>query len=435
MSRVLGPVPESAKSADGLLIGRETTSGRLLRYSGKAHLITFAPPGSGKFTNSLGPNLAAYPGSIFCVDPKGQCAVVSSHARRSLGQKVYILNPFGLFGDELGPSATYNPLDWLLSEPEELIDNAMMLADCLVMDTGSQKEDHWNEQAKTLILGVIIHTCTHPKFAGKRNLVTVRELLQEDSDGFKEVLFEMSENKASGGAAAGVARQMAGTPINERGSILSSANRHLRFIASDSIQTVLQSSSFDATRLKSEATSVFLVIPAKYLSSHSRWLRMMITVAMLGATREGERPPKNPVIWMLDELAQLGYLKAVAEGFALLRGYGYRIWGVFQDLPQLNEIYGERGKSMLSSSLVQGFNINCLDTAKWFSDTAGSQMRGGYSSEGPTITPVLREDEVRSLDSNLQLIKIPGEKLFTCAKIVSWKDAEFASKLGNDPYQ
>lgn len=435
MQRDLGPIPESCNSPDGLLIGRSPSGGGLLRYSGKAHMITFAPPGSGKFTNSLGPNLAVYPGSVLCVDPKGQCAVVSARARRALGHKVHILNPFGLFADELGTSASYNPLDWLLSEPEELIDNAMMLSDCLVVDSGLQSEDHWNEQAKTLILGLILHVCTSPEFQGRRNLVTVRELIQEDGDGFKDVLINMAENKAAAGTAAGIARQIAGTPTNERGSIVSSANRHLRFIASDSLQSVLRVSSFDVTRLKSEPMSVFLVIPAKYLGSHSRWLRMMVTVAMLGATREGERPPKHPVIWMLDELAQLGYLKAVAEGYALLRGYGYRIWGVFQDLPQLNDIYKERGKSMLSSSVVQGFNINCLDTARWFSDIAGSQMRGGFSPEGPTVNPIIREDEVRGLPQDTVLVKIPQEKLFTCRKLVSWKDSEFASRLDEDPYQ
>jgi type IV secretion system protein VirD4 len=184
--------------------------------------------------------------------------------------------------------------------------------------------------------------------------------------------------------------------------------------------------------------TVFLVIPAKFLGSHSRWLRMMVSVALLGATREGERSAKIktvPVVWMLDELAQLGYLKAVAEGFALLRGYGYRIWGVFQDLPQLRDIYGERGKSMLSSSIVQGFNINCLDTAKWFSDIAGVQMSGGYSSDGPMVKPILREDEVRSLSPDTELIKLPGEKLFTCKKLVSWRDRETASLLDPDPYQ
>lgn len=435
MARELGPVPSSVRTPDGLLIGRDSSSRQLLRYSGKAHLITFAPPGSGKFTNSLGPNLAVYPGSVLCVDPKGQCAVVSARARRELGQAVHILNPFRLFEDELGPSASCNPLDWLLSEPEELIDNAIMLSDCLVVESGVEKEDHWNEQAKTLIFGVILHVCTDSDFEGRRHLVTVRELLQGDDEMMKNLFFDMSENEEAEGEAARIARQIAGTPPNERGSIISSANRHLRFMASTSVQDVLRKSTFDVTRLKSQPMTVFLVIPAKYLNSHSRWLRMMVSVALLGATREGEHPPQHPVIWMLDELAQLGYLKAVAEGYALLRGYGYRIWGIFQDLPQLNSLYGERGKSMLSSSVVQGFNINCLETSRFFSSLAGSQMTGSFSTEGPTLNPVLREDEVRGLDENTILVKVPNEKLFTCRKLVSWRDGEFASKLDNDPYQ
>jgi type IV secretion system protein VirD4 len=156
---------------------------------------------------------------------------------------------------------------------------------------------------------------------------------------------------------------------------------------------------------------------------------------MLAATDESVRPPKFPVVWMLDELAQLGHLKAVSDGYGLLRGFGYRIWGVFQDLPQLNEIYGERGKSMLSSSIVQGFNINCMETAKFFAGLGGQTVTGGYSSEGPTVNPLIREDEVRALDPDTVLVKIPNERLFTCKKLVSWHDSEFKAKLDEDPYQ
>ncbi len=241
-----------------------------------------------------------------------------------------------------------------------------MLADCLVLDSGVQREDHWNEQAKTLILGVILHVCTAPEYQASRHLVAIRELLQEDEAGFKELLFQMHKNGSAGGEIGRVARQIANTPANERGSIVSSANRHLRFIASESLQGVLKSSTFDVSRLKSEAMTVFVVMPAKFLTSHNRWLRMMVTVAMLGATREGDKP-KVPVVWMLDELAHLGHLKAVSDAYGLLRGFGYRIWGVFQDLPPV------------AGNLRGACQVNDI-----------GKRRSGFQYQRPRYRPILR---------------------------------------------
>ncbi len=439
MGRQLGPVPASAQSAKGVLLGRDPNTGRLLRYSGDAHMVTLAMTGAGKFTNSFGPNLAAYPGSVFCVDPKGQCAAVAARARRSapINQPVHILNPFAVYSSLLGPTASYNIFDWLVKDRLMLVDHAIMVADALVVqEDGSEKEGHFNEQAKTLIQGLIVHVATSPVFEGKRNLITMRKLLQRDIDGLKELLLDMAGNEAAGGAAADVGNSLMGTPPNERGSIISTANRHLRFIASEGVQTVIERSSFDLAALKEKPMTVFVFLPAKFLESHQRWLRMIVTVALLAATKEEVKKPEHPVLWMLDELAQMGRLDAVSKGYRLLRGFGYRIWGVFQDLPAMQEVYGEKAAdSMLSQSVVQGFNLQCDKTAQWFATQAGKQMTGGYSTEGPTLKEVLRSDEARFLDRDTQLIRIPNERVFTCKKLVSWKDPEFAPVLDPDPTQ
>jgi type IV secretion system protein VirD4 len=308
-----------------------------------------------------------------------------------------------------------------------------MLADALVIETGEQ-EDHWNASAKTVLLGLLVHVCTHPDFEGRRNLITVRNFLQVNHTEFANALFTMSKNEIHGGVAAGIAKQLAGTPGNELGSILSCTRRHLSFIASPGLSAVLETSTFDLTQMKSELMSVFLVLPAKYLSSHGRWLRMMVTIAMLSATDEGIKPPDPPIVWMLDELAQLGYLKPVADGYSLLRGYGFRIWGIFQNLNRMKQVYNDHAGSMLSASVVQGFNIEDEETAEWFSIAAGKQKVGGFGSEEPRLQSIIREDEVRFLDEDTQIIKLPKERAFTCKKLYSWRDQEFKLLLDKDPY-
>ncbi|MGO7345706.1 type IV secretory system conjugative DNA transfer family protein, partial [Rhizobium johnstonii] len=91
----------------GLLIGRANNSGRLLRYSGPAHLLTMAPTRSGKGVGTIIPNLLTADRSIICIDPKGENAIIAGDARENFGP-VHILDPFGVTG---GPSAAFNPMD------------------------------------------------------------------------------------------------------------------------------------------------------------------------------------------------------------------------------------------------------------------------------------------------------------------------------------
>src|SRR3546814_14896812 len=63
-----------AQNGEGLLIGRDRKSGKLLRYAGPAHLLTIAPTRTGKGVGTIIPNLRDYPGSVICIDPKGEHA-------------------------------------------------------------------------------------------------------------------------------------------------------------------------------------------------------------------------------------------------------------------------------------------------------------------------------------------------------------------------
>ncbi|WP_330220320.1 type IV secretory system conjugative DNA transfer family protein, partial [Sulfitobacter sp. HI0021] len=67
---------------DGLLIGRNPGTGRLLRYDGPAHLITLAPTRAGKGVGTVIPNLLAAERSVLVIDPKGENARIAGEARR-----------------------------------------------------------------------------------------------------------------------------------------------------------------------------------------------------------------------------------------------------------------------------------------------------------------------------------------------------------------
>ena len=140
------------QGGDGLLIGRNPGTGRLLRYDGPAHLITLAPTRAGKGVGTVIPNLLGVDRSVLVIDPKGENARIAGEARRRLGT-THVLDPFEVSGM---PSAAYNPLDRLTPDSLDLGEDAASLTEALVMDPpGQVTEAHWNEEAKAILLSLI----------------------------------------------------------------------------------------------------------------------------------------------------------------------------------------------------------------------------------------------------------------------------------------
>jgi hypothetical protein len=137
--RRVGRVSSKAERAafqrgEGLLIGRDADTGRLLRYDGPAHLITLAPTRAGKGVGTIVPNLLTANRSVLVIDPKGENARITAQARRKFGA-VHVLDPFGVTGL---PGAAYNPLDRLTPDSLDLGEDAAALAEALVMDPPGQ---------------------------------------------------------------------------------------------------------------------------------------------------------------------------------------------------------------------------------------------------------------------------------------------------------
>jgi type IV secretion system protein VirD4 len=140
----------------------------------------------------------------------------------------------------------------------------------------------------------------------------------------------------------------------------------------------LAKDDLDFRRLKEKPTTVYLILPAERMRTHSTWLRLVIISALRSLyTHDGLR-----TLFILDEFAQLGYLPAIEDAFGLVRGYGVQLWPILQDLTQLKMLYKDRWETfMANSGVVQGFSPNDMTTADWMSRRAGEDtaVANGYS--------------------------------------------------------
>ncbi|WP_145206849.1 type IV secretory system conjugative DNA transfer family protein [Sphingobium sp. B2] len=420
----------------GLLIGRDRKSGKLLRYPGPAHLLTIAPTRSGKGVGTIIPNLLDYPFACVCIDPKGENARIAARQRGRFGP-VHILDPFGITGL---PAAAFNPLDRIDPAGLDVADDCMTLADALVHDAhNEQTEAHWNEEAKALIAGLLMHIIASEPDS-TRTLATLRDHLTLAPVAFATLLETMQR---AGGLVARAANRHLGKSDREAAGVLSSAQRHTHFLDSPRMTATLGRSDFRFADLKERPASIFLVLPPDRLDSYARWLRLMVAQGLTELARASARPPW-PVLFLLDEFAALGHLEPVERAMGLMAGYGIQLWPIVQDIHQLRALYGQRAGTFLSNAgVLQIFGVNDHDSARLVSDLLGQEtvvfetMNRALDAQETGISyavqhvgrPLLTPDEVRTLREDREILFLAGQRPIIATKLRYYADREFAGRF------
>jgi type IV secretion system protein VirD4 len=207
----------------------------------------------------------------------------------------------------------------------------------------------------------------------------------------------------------------------ELNSILSTALTQTRWLDSKPFKADLASGAYDFGRMKVEPTTTYLTLPARRLGTHSSWLRLMIA-SILRPLMLDTHKSKVPVLFMLDEFAQLGHLPVIENNLALMRGYGVKLWAVFQDLSQAQAIYDKRWESFLGNAgVLQSFAPQDVVTAEYLSKRTGQTTRSilshnsnrkpGSNAPGDESTslsqaavPLMLPQDLRNMDDGFSVL-------------------------------
>jgi type IV secretion system protein VirD4 len=331
------------------------------------HLVTIAGSRAGKGRGLIIPNLLSYPGSVVCIDPKGENAAVTARYRAEvLGQTVVILDPFAVLAGtpELAPwRGGLNPLEWLDPAHPEVIDDVSMLADAVIVRDQDQ-DPHWNESARAFLKGVMLYIMDLLPKVDEENadlvhwtLPVVRRMTStglptEDAPNpsIEGLLALMKASPAFDGAVAAAGHFLEQMGDRERGGVLSSLRRHTEFLESPSLASVLERSSFDPSTLGRTPTTVYLVLPEWRLGTHARWLRVVISTLLNALQRSPREPGQAATLMVLDEFAALGHMASIERAAGYIAGFGVKLWVILQDLNQLKGLYQHRWETFLGNA-------------------------------------------------------------------------------------
>ncbi len=347
-------------------------------YHGDRHLLTVAPTRSGKGTTQIVPNLLTYEGSVLVIDPKGENAMITAQRRKNMGQDVHIVDPWGIVEIDGLETSRLNPLDWLRQNEAEITENAMILADALVVGE-NHSDAFWVEEAKALLQGFILYVATDKAEDGQRHLGRVRDLLLLGDTQLQDLFKKMQKSPDHVVASTG-ARCLQ----KERkllANVLASAQAQTHFLDSAKLQANLRMSDFAFEDLKTKPTTIYLVLPADRLNTFGRWLRLLVQQAVTVNARNIDVKPDKPVLFILDEFAALGRLSMIEQAFGLMAGFGIQLWGIVQDLSQLERIYDKGWQSFIANAgMINYFGSTDKMTAEYFSAMCGETTVWNFSS-------------------------------------------------------
>lgn len=476
-------------AAQGALLLGKTANGQYVGLIDNRHCLTVAGSRAGKGTSLIVPNLALYPGSVLCIDPKGENAFLTAERRRRIGQDVYVLDPFGVSGDpapggeiSIEDRAAYNPMQDLDPQGDTFIEDAALLADSIVVGK-SESDPYWDEAARELIKGLILYFRIYqsggegPARTGE-NLIEVRNALR-DPGHLRGILEGMLDSKDAFGAIAAAAASFSNKPDRERDSVLSSALRHTEFLDSypgKGMASVLVTPSrheetAGAVKVLSSLrqlrenggrpATIYLCLPASRMPTHARWLRLMVNFALAllerdarhNAPSDAEKP--LPILFLMDEFSSLGHMPSMEVAAGLMAGFGVKLWPFLQDLSQLKRNYEGAWETFIGNAGAHIFFGNSdLTTLQQVSGRLGhmrmstssmSIAGGGYERRRDTLnvsettTPLLAPDEVQRVFARVGpkggghlLLLLPHSLPITLEKASYFDDPEIRKLLPDE---
>ena len=194
--------------------------------------------------------------------------------------------------------------------------------------------------------------------------------------------------------------------------------------------------------------TVYLSIAPKDLKIASLILNLFFNCAIrINLSENPDFVPelKYSLLLILDEFPSIGCIPYVKEAAGYIAGYKIQLLTIFQNVSQLNEIYGDQGRKTLlaNHSCKIVFAPNEQDDAEYFSKeiayitTKSSSSSRNHNkasvsrgeSESEAKRALMLPQELKQLAFEEEIVLLSGENPIRCEKALYFKDRFFMDKL------
>jgi type IV secretion system protein VirD4 len=413
---------------------------------GSTHGLVFAGSGGFKTTSVTVPTALKWGGSLVALDPSNEVAPMVVEHRRNAGRDVFILDP-------RDPSTGFNVLDWIGRFGGTKEEDLVAVANWVVTDTGRQasiRDDFFRASALQLITALIADVCLsgHTE-KEKQHLRQMRANLSEPEPKLRERLQAIYDNSGSEFVKENVAPFIAMTPETFSG-VYANAVKETHWLSYPNYAALVSGSSFATDAITSGKIDIFVNLDLKTLESHPGLARTIIG-ALLNAIYNRDGKVEGRTLFLLDEVARLGYLRILETARDAGRKYGISLVLLFQSIGQMREAYGGRdatSKWFESASWVSFAAINDPDTADYISRRCGnttvevdqlnrsSQMSGSSRTRSKHLAarPLILPEEVLRMRGDEQIIFTAGNAPLRCGRAIWFRRSDMKSVVSKNRF-
>lgn len=413
---------------------------------GSSHGIVFAGSGGFKTTSVTIPTALKWGGGLVVLDPSSEVAPMVIEHRRKAGRNVIVLDPRD---DAIG----FNALDWIGRFGGTKEEDIVAVATWVMTDnawSASARDDFFRASAMQLLTALIADVCLSGEAEAKdQTLRQVRANLSEPEPKLRTRLTRVYEQSESTFVKENVAVFVNMTPETFSG-VYANAVKETHWLSYPNYAALVSGSSFSTDDLGKGDTDIFIALDLKVLDAHPGLARVIIG-ALMNAIYNRNGEVQGRTLFLLDEVARLGYLRILETARDAGRKYGITLTMIFQSIGQMREAYGGRdatSKWFESASWISFAAINDPDTAEYISKRCGdttvevdqlsrtSRMSGSSRSRSKQLSrrPLILSDEVMRMRSDEQIVFTAGNPPLRCGRAIWFRRNDMNAIVGNNRF-
>lgn len=413
---------------------------------GSSHGIVFAGSGGFKTTSVTIPTALKWGGTLIVLDPSNEVAPMVKAHRIKAGRDVIVLDP-------KDPDIGFNALDWIGQHGGTKEEDIAAVASWIMSESGRAsgvRDDFFRASGLQLLTAIIADVCLSGHTEKKdQTLRTVRMNLSEPEPKLRARLQEIYDNSESDFVKENVAAFVNMTPETFSG-VYANAIKETHWLSYPNYAGLVSGSAFSTDDIASGKTDVFVALDLKTLETHGGLARVIIG-SFLNAiyNRDGAMPGR--ALFLLDEVARLGFMRILETARDAGRKYGITLLMIYQSIGQMRETYGGRdatSKWFESASWISFSAINDPETADYISRRCGTttveidqvsrnvQARGSSRTRSKQLAsrPLIQPHEVLRMRADEQIVFTGGNAPLRCGRAMWFRRADMKSCVGDNRF-
>jgi type IV secretion system protein VirD4 len=414
---------------------------------GSSHGVVFAGSGGFKTTSVTIPTALKWGGALVVLDPSNEVAPMVIDHRRAAGRTVHILDP-------REPGNGFNALDWIGRFGGTKEEDIAAVASWIMSDSGGVRgvrDDFFRASALQLLTALIADVCLSGHTEEKsQTLRQVRANLSEPEPKLRARLQEIYDNSTSQFVKENVAVFVNMTPETFSG-VYANAVKETHWLSYPNYAALVSGSAFVSDDLAGGDTDVFINLDLKTLETHAGLARIIIGAFMNAIyNRNGE--VKGRALFLLDEVARLGFMRILETARDAGRKYGITLLLLFQSIGQMRETYGGRdaaSKWFESASWISFAAVNDPETADYISKRCGmttveidqvsrsSQASGSSRTRSKQLASraLIQPHEVLRMRADEQIVFTAGNAPLRSGRAIWFRRDDMKSCVGENRFQ